>query len=409
MNDEIPDRSLVRCDSQNKQNYHDSKRHACLMSTLSPEIRLHIYELLLPPGPWSEEMKFSFHDFFKIYHIDEEIRMEAQQLFDRELQKICFEVRINNDSRPMHFPTRPFDVSLIRILSIEIFSAALGKWGNRTSVCDDDREPLQSPQYFYREENLVGETMVVLELVKLLHSAMSLTQLSVTFLVKELEESYGQDDTEDENSWSITTLSIMKTLADPFKVLRGINRPRLAGICSLQKTWNSEVKISLLNESDECFRQYKTGWEETLARLEHSSGLSDVEIMYYQLLRNRDDILDATSQLGSVRTAWDWTDRRGYEGSFIYNDILVDTLAVHLYTVSDLLLDARWARDNGNARELRRIDEEIVQSFQVLVKKGDDLIEGWIEERKQAVEYQCSKRRKFGAGSFTVEDILTPS
>lgn len=354
-------------------------------------------------------MKFSFHDFFKIYHIDEEIRMEAQQLFDRELQKICFEVRINNDSRPMHFPTRPFDVSLIRILSIEIFSAALGKWGNRTSVCDDDREPLQSPQYFYREENLVGETMVVLELVKLLHSAMSLTQLSVTFLVKELEESYGQDDTEDENSWSITTLSIMKTLADPFKVLRGINRPRLAGICSLQKTWNSEVKISLLNESDECFRQYKTGWEETLARLEHSSGLSDVEIMYYQLLRNRDDILDATSQLGSVRTAWDWTDRRGYEGSFIYNDILVDTLAVHLYTVSDLLLDARWARDNGNARELRRIDEEIVQSFQVLVKKGDDLIEGWIEERKQAVEYQCSKRRKFGAGSFTVEDILTPS
>ena len=140
MNDEIP-RSLVRCDSQNKQNRRrvlDSKRHACLMSMLPPEIRLQIYELLLPPGPWSADMRSSFDDFFKIYHIDE-IRTEAQQLFHRELGKICFKVRIDCRSLRLTNFSKPFDISLIKVLSVEIFSEALGKWGNRMRSCEDDR------------------------------------------------------------------------------------------------------------------------------------------------------------------------------------------------------------------------------------------------------------------------------
>jgi hypothetical protein len=346
-------------------------------------------------------MEDSFDDFFKVYHIDEEIRSEAQQLFDREMQKICFEVRIDCDEAVVapNFPKQPFDISHIKVLSIEIFSSALGKWKDRTRGCEDDREPIQCPQYYYREENLFGTTMAVLKLVKILQSAISLTQLSVTFMVEELEDSYGQDDTEER---SITTLSMMKTLADPFKALRGINRPRLVGICSLQETWPNKVKVSLLDESDEGFRQYKTGWEETLARLEHLSGLRDVERMYYQLLQNRYDISNATSQLGSVKTAWDWRYARGGGGELIYDDYLADALGVHLNTVNDLLLDAREARDDGNAPELRQIDEKIAQSFQIVVRMGDDLIQGWIEERKQAVEDQCCKRRKLGADSFTV-------
>jgi len=370
------------------------------MSTLPPETRLQIYKLLLPPGPWSEGMEDSFDDFFKVYHINEGIRSEAQQLFHKEMQKICFEVQIDCDEAVVvpKFPKQPFDISHIKVLSIEISSSALGKWEDRTRRCEDDREPIQSPQYYYREENLFGTAMAVLKLVKLLQSAICLTQLSVTFMVEELEDSYGQGDTEER---SITTLSMMKTLADPFKALHGINRPRLVGICSLQEPWPNKVKVSLLDESDEGFRQYKTGWEETLARLEHSSGLRDVERMYYQLLQNRYDISNATSQLGSVKTEWDWRYGRG-RGELIYDDYLEDALSVHLDTVIDLLLDAREARDDGNAPELRRIDEEIAQSFQILVKKGDDLIQEWIGERKQAVEDQCCKRRKLGADSFTV-------
>ena len=337
-----------------------------------------------------------FSNFFNLLYINEEIGSEAQQFFDNELQKICLEVEIDRFfESSMNIPMQAFNISLIKVLSIEIFSEVLGKFKGR--CWDDDRELLQSPEDFNPEENLVTTTRAVLELVKLLYPAKSLMQLSVTFVVDELED--------EENECNI---SMIKTLADPFKVLRGINRPRLIGICSLQGPRDKRVKVSVLDESNESFRQYKICWEETLARVDNSSGLSDVEGMYYQLLNNRYDILNATSQLGTVMTTWEWKYCRSY-GNLIYDDYLEAALEGHLNTISGLLSDARLARDCEDDQELRGIDEEMVLSFQEFVAKRDDFLQERIEKREQVEENLCRKRRKLRAESFTVEEILTPS
>jgi len=320
---------------------------------------------------------FSFSDFFKLLCINEEIGSEAQQFFGNELQNIGLEVQIDTYFRStMNMLKRRFNISLIKVLSIEIFSNTLGKWENRD--WEDDRELLHAPEYLDREENLVRTTREVLALVEVLDSAKSLMQLSVTFGVVELE------DRDEKNDCSISRI---KTLADPFKVLSGINRPRLVGICSLRVPWG-KPNVYLLDESNKCFRQYKNCWEETLARVDKSSGLSDVEGMYYQLLDNRCDILNAIRQLGI--------------NHLIYDDHLGEVLEGYLNTISGILLDARLARDCEDDQELRGIDEKMVLSFREFVAKTDDLIQEWRRKRKQVVENVCRKRRKLGAESFTV-------
>lgn len=371
-------------------------------STLPREIRLKIYELLLPSGPWSgsKYVVKSFDAFFNLYHIDKEIRSEAQELFKRELQNICFEVKIDRWGET-DFPKRPFDIGLIKVLSIEIYSRALGKSMDVLNDYEEYRELLQIPGYYYPEQNIVGTAMIVLELVKHLQSAVSLTQLSVIFLVEGVEKFNQQDSIGGKYSRLTTTLSMMKTLADPFKILHGINQPRLVGIRLLTDPWKSRVKVPLLDESNGAFCHYKTSWEKTLARPKHSPGLSDAEKTYYQLLQNHENTSKATSRLGSVSTSWEWSYRHNY-GKLIYDDYLEDVLRRHIDTVSHLLGNARWARDVGNTNYLQKIDKKIVASFRNLVSQGDDLIQKWIMKRKEAVEYQCSKRQKLGADSFTI-------
>ena len=216
------------------------------MQGLPAEIRLQIYELLLPPGPLDliqYDRMHTFDDFFKLYHINKEIRSEAQQITNKIMQKIVFDVRLDGFDEPLPCPWRPFDISVIKILRIEIPSMALRK-----------ARPIDSePMKFRWEQDLVADTKTVMTVVNDLHSATSLTQLSVTFVVDRFKNGYHK----------VNTLSILKTLADPFKALRGINQPKLVGIGSVGKSCSVENIFPLDNEE---FCQYKTGWENALAR-----------------------------------------------------------------------------------------------------------------------------------------------
>ena len=61
-----------------------SKGRTCDIRKLPPEIRLEIYELLLPS--WTEPCLWSF---FELYYMGQEIRLEAQQFFNMKLQKFA--------------------------------------------------------------------------------------------------------------------------------------------------------------------------------------------------------------------------------------------------------------------------------------------------------------------------------
>lgn len=349
------------------------------MQGLPPEIRLQIYELLLPPGPWNlvQYRMHTFHDFFKLYHINKEIRSEAQQLTNKIMQKIVFDVRLDgfDQPQPLPCPWRPFDISVIKVLRIEIPSGALGK------LLED--RPIESehgdPEKFYWEQDLVADAKQVMTVVNDLHSATSLTQLSVTFVVNRLENDYHK----------VNTLSILKTLADPFKALRGINQPKLVGIGSFGNFWTVENAFPLDTEE---FYQYKTGWEKALGRVEDSPGLSNVESMYYRLLLSFDDISMEMERLE--------LDEPGCGCGWCTMVFDSDDFGDYQKTVSYVLGQARLARDGKYA--LQRLEELRVEFLQPLLKKINDRTQEWIREQNEEIENKDCERQKHGPDFFIV-------
>jgi len=283
-------------------------------------------------------MDFSY--IFNLSHIDEAIRSEVQQVVRRIVQKIYFYVNIGGlDKKHLERPwVRLGGISFVKALSINVFRKVLSKFDSPCEMMCN-RKIVGDVMKLFQKQEVLSTVMEVLDLVKELNSEISLTHLSVFFILN--KPHYTCTDYED------NSLSTLKTLADPFKVLRGIKRSELKFRPWLQMC--DEGKDSSLDEMYEEFYQYRTSWKNALAHPKDSSSFDRLKTKYHQFLQNLDDISTAMKPLDSLVGSYK-TSSRCKRCNLTNHDYEQEVL-------SDLLEIVREARDRDYDTAQQQLNE----------------------------------------------------
>jgi hypothetical protein len=292
------------------------------MCNLPTELRLRIYELLLPPRPWTIDVSSA-----RVWghNICENIRVEAEQIFVEGTGKAVFGISVREDSF-YDLGLDLFDIRNVQSISIEIWASPFA-CEERLEYCEDDSQKVHDPDYYYTEEVMPSTTLQVSRCVEQLKSATSLTQLAVGFRIDRLSVDDWPEDKGEECEEIDEVISFMRTATDLFKTLHGIEKARLTGVYCGRK-WGQEPNY-VLDETRPAFNRYKKEWEHAISvRSHHSLGLSTAKQQYYQLVDNRLDMLEAVRDIDS---GWLKSLHLRHLGTYVSSPILdPDTLVQDL-------------------------------------------------------------------------------